>query len=233
MKILSIDTSSKVCTVAILEDNKLIKEIWDNNGYTHSERLMPTIKQILEETDLELKDIDLFVVDKGPGSFTGIRIGIATMKGFFDYLNTPSIGVSSLEALAYNIKENGIICSLIDAKNEQVYSGIFENIDGKYIIRRNLSFDNIHDFLDDLKNLNLDYNITFVGDGAILNKELIIHALPNSKFINNNDVSAYNLGLAGLYRYNEDSNIVKNEDNILPLYLRKSEAEINFEKNHS
>ena len=233
MRILSIDTSSKICSVAILEDTKLIKEICENNGYTHSERLMPIIKQILEETKLELKDIDLFVVDKGPGSFTGIRIGIATIKGFIDYLNTSSIGISSLETLAYNVKGNGIICSLINAKNDQVYSGVFENIDDKYIIRCNLSFDNIHDLLEELKTLNLDYNITFVGDGAILNRELILQTLPNSKFCDNNDVSAYNLGLAGLYHYNKNPNTIKNEDNILPLYLRKSEAEINFEKNHS
>ena len=97
MKILSIDTSSPICAVAILEDNKLIKEISQNNGLTHSEKLMPIIEQILKETNLKLKDIDLLVCDKGPGSFTGIRIGVATVKAFTDSLNIPAIGISSLE----------------------------------------------------------------------------------------------------------------------------------------
>lgn len=221
MKILSIDTSSKICSVAILENTTLIKEISINNGYTHSEILMPTIKQILEETNLKLTDINLLVVDKGPGSFTGIRIGIATVKGFTDSLNIPTIGISSLETLAYNQKENKVICSLIDAKNGHVYSGIFENINGNNVERRKLSFDDIDDLLEELKNLNLEYSICFVGDGAICNKELIISKLPNSTFCLTNDVSAYNLGLAGLNKFTSNGA----DKDILPLYLRKPQAE--------
>ena len=125
MKILSIDTSSKICGVAILEDYNLIKEISQDNGLTHSETLMPIIKNTLSEVGLNLNDIDLVVCDKGPGSFTGIRIGVATAKAFSDSLNIPVIGISSLEALAYNIKSDGIICSLIDAKNDNVYYSLF------------------------------------------------------------------------------------------------------------
>ena len=82
MKILSIDTSSKLCEIAILENEKIIKEITQNNGLTHSETLMPIIKETLENLNLTLNDIDLIVCDKGPGSFTGIRIGVATAKAF-------------------------------------------------------------------------------------------------------------------------------------------------------
>lgn len=102
MKILSIETSSKICGVAVLEDTTILKEISLDNGLTHSETLMPIIKQILDNLNLSLKDIDLIVCDKGPGSFTGIRIGIATAKAFSDSLDIPSIGISSLEALCYN-----------------------------------------------------------------------------------------------------------------------------------
>ena len=91
MKILSIDTSSSICSVAILEDNKLIKEISNNDSNTHSVKLMPQIEQILKETNLSLSDIDLLACDKGPGSFTGIRIGISTVKAFNDVTNIPSI----------------------------------------------------------------------------------------------------------------------------------------------
>lgn len=121
MKILSIDTSSCICSVAILEDEKIIKEISNEDGNTHSVKLMPQIEQIFKETNLTLNDIDLFACDKGPGSFTGIRIGISTIKAFCDVTNVPAIGIPSLMALAYNIDFNGYICSLIDAKNSNVY----------------------------------------------------------------------------------------------------------------
>lgn len=121
MKILSIDTSSNVCSVAILEDKNVIKEISNEDGNTHSVKLMPQIEQIFSQTNLTLNDIDLLVCDKGPGSFTGIRIGISTIKAFHDVTNTPSIGITSLMALAYNVDFDGYICSLIDAKNNNVY----------------------------------------------------------------------------------------------------------------
>ena len=223
MKILSIDTSSKICGIAILEDNKLIKEILQDNGLTHSETLMPIIKETLENLSLTLSDIDLIVCDKGPGSFTGIRIGVATTKAFSDSLNIPSIGISSLEALAYNVQEDGVICSLIDAKNENVYVGVFEKIDKNYILRRNLSAENISDILNEFK--NVEYQVTFVGDGALAYKNKILEALPNSNFVEKNDLSAFNLGLAGLKPF-------QNEDfqDVLPLYLRKPQAERQLEE---
>ena len=102
MNILSITTSSIVCGVAILENEKVIKELNLNNGLTHSESLMPIIKNILEETNLALSDIELLAIDRGPGSFTGIRIGVATIKAFSDSLNIKCIGVNSLEGLSLN-----------------------------------------------------------------------------------------------------------------------------------
>lgn len=91
MKILSIDTSSSICSVAILEDNKVIKEISTNDANTHSVKLMPQIEQIFKETNLTLNDMDLLTCDKGPGSFTGIRIGISTVKAFRDVTNIKAI----------------------------------------------------------------------------------------------------------------------------------------------
>ena len=225
MKILSIDTSSKICGVAILEDNNFIKEVAQDNGLTHSETLMPIIKETLESLNITLNDIDLIVCDKGPGSFTGIRIGVATAKAFSDSLNIKEIGISSLEALAYNVKTNGVICSLIDAKNDNVYVGVLENIDGDYILRRNFSCENISDLLDEFK--DSEYSVTFVGDGAISYKERITSVLgENCKFVENNDLSSFNLGLAGLAHF-------KKEDfcDVIPLYLRKPQAERMLESN--
>lgn len=219
MKILSIDTSSKICGVAVLDNEKKLTEISQNNGLTHSETLMPIIKNTLSDLNITLNEIDLIVCDIGPGSFTGIRIGVATTKAFSDSLNIKEIGISSLEALAYNIKTNGVICSLIDAKNDNVYVGVFENIDGNYILRRNFSTENINDLLEEFK--DSEYSITFVGDGAQVYKKNIESTLSNKCiFAEENDLSAYNLGIAGLNHF-------KNEDfcDVNPLYLRKPQAE--------
>ena len=103
MKILSIDTASNVCGVSILDNKKSLCFLDTNTGRTHSENLMPMVQEAFEKTNLKLSDMDLLVCDLGPGSFTGIRIGVATVKAFADSLNIPCSGISSLKALAYNL----------------------------------------------------------------------------------------------------------------------------------
>lgn len=149
MKILSIDTSSDICSVAILEDNTVIKELHVDDIKTHSEKLMPLIKNIFDECKLSLDDIELIACSKGPGSFTGIRIGIATAKAFTDSKNMQSIGISSLDGLAHNIENEGLTCSLIDARNNNVYLGLFEN----YILKDEYKACSIDEAIDLLQNL--------------------------------------------------------------------------------
>ena len=218
MKVLSIDTSSNICGIAILEDSKLIKEISLDNGLTHSESLMPAIDQIFKETNLNLKDIDLLVVDKGPGSFTGIRIGVSTVMAFADSLGIPCTGVSSLEALAYNVETYGIICSLIDAKNSNCYFGLYELEDNEYTLLRPLVAHHIDGIINWLK--RRFKQITFVGSGAIANQTLLTKEFSNCIISDNPNLSAYKLGLAGLQSYKDG-----NYEKVLPLYLRKSQAE--------
>lgn len=225
MKILSITTSSQICGVSILEDKNLIKEIILNNGLTHSETLMPIIKQILEETNLSLNDINLLAVDIGPGSFTGIRIGVSTAKAFVDSIGITAVGISSLEALSLNAKSTGVICSLVDAKKGNVYNEIFEFTPEQSVVRRKASFDNIDNLLQELKSINPKYDITFVGDGAVQNKDKILQLLPTSKFIENNNLCAKNIGLYGLARF-QSGNLPRIE----PLYLRKTDAEQKLEE---
>lgn len=228
MKILSITTSSKICGVAILEDTSIIKEINLNNGLTHSQSLMPLIKQIFDETNLTLSDMDLLISDIGPGSFTGIRIGISTIKAFADSLGIKSIGVSALDSLTYNCENMGVICSLIDAKKNNVYCEIYENIlnsASSHVVRRNASFENIDNLILELNKIDPNYNITFVGDGAISYKDTILKYLPSSNFISNNDLSASKVGFAGFYNYT-----CGKFNDLSPLYLRKSEAEKKMEE---
>jgi len=125
MKILAIDTSSDVCSTAILENEKLIDENNLDNGKTHSENLMPLIQELLNRNNLNVKDIELIACSVGPGSFTGIRIGVSSMKPIAEVLNIPVVSVTSLETLAENVRKDGIRVALIDAKNNQVYCGIF------------------------------------------------------------------------------------------------------------
>ncbi len=126
MKILALDSTAKICTAALCEDETLISLKQQNAGMTHSEMLLPMIEQILCEQKLTAADIDLFALSEGPGSFTGVRIGAATVKGLAFGREAACVGVSSLEALAYNfVSEKGIVVSAMDARRGQVYAALF------------------------------------------------------------------------------------------------------------
>lgn len=133
MKILVADTSSSVCTVGLFEDDKLINENALDNGKTHSENFMPLVKKTLDESNISLDEIECMGVVVGPGSFTGIRIGIASCKAMAEVKKIKVVPVTSLESLAGNEMHNSeIICAMIDARNNQVYCGIYdENINLK------------------------------------------------------------------------------------------------------
>lgn len=218
MKILSIDTASNLCTVAVLEDENCIKEIIVDDARNHSEKIMPVIEQALNETNLNLKDIDLIVCDRGPGSFTGIRIGIGTVLAFQDCLNLSCIGISSLEALAYNVNQDGLICSLIDAKNDNVYFGLFKLDNNEYTQIGTLEFKTITDVISLLKQYSTP--ITFVGDGTIAHKDILTNNFYDCTFCDKNELSSYSLGIAGLNTYKKGI-----QTSVMPLYLRKSQAE--------
>lgn len=222
MKNLAVDTSSKICAVAILEDNNKIDEISLDNGKTHSENLMPILKEVLERNNLKLSDFNLISVSVGPGSFTGIRIGIASIKPLAEVYNLPVASVTSLESLARNVENvesDTTIISLIDARNNQVYAGVFDN---DYNLKEEEIAEDIEVVLKKAEKFS---KIVFVGDGAVLHKDLISERLVNNeiKFTDNNEQSAVNTGKIGYKKYlNKD---LKNADTILPIYLRKSQAE--------
>ena len=215
MKVLAIDTSSKLCSVAILEDTSLIKKLELDNGLTHSETLMPLVQQLLKECNLSLKDIDLLVSDIGPGSFTGIRIGVATCKAFSDSINIPCIGISSLDVLAYNIKKEGIICSTIDCKNDNCYFALYELKDKNYNVLQETCAKSVNEVLKLLNNQYSDKNISFVGDG-----------IPSHSIDTFNYLNVENLGIAGYKKFIAQNKI---GENILPLYLKKPQAQIQLE----
>ncbi|MBR2613694.1 MAG: tRNA (adenosine(37)-N6)-threonylcarbamoyltransferase complex dimerization subunit type 1 TsaB, partial [Clostridia bacterium] len=115
MKILAVDSSALVASAALCEDGKLLAEYTVNNKNTHSETLLPMIESLLSFFSLDVKDIDLFAVSSGPGSFTGVRIGAATVKGLAFASGKACVGVSTLEALAYNLRfHRGLICPVMN-----------------------------------------------------------------------------------------------------------------------
>lgn len=217
MKILTCDTSSSVCAVGVFENDKLINKNELDNGKTHSENFMPLVEKTLNGSNLSLADIDYISVVVGPGSFTGIRIGVATIKPMVEVLNIKVASVTSLEILARNIQNAETIVSLIDARNNQVYCGIF---DKEYNKKQEYLADDINNVIEVLKNYK---NITFVGNGAILHKELLTNSLKNVNFSNENEQSAKNCGKIGYKKYLE--NELYTADTIVPIYLRKSQAE--------
>lgn len=231
MKILAVDTSSKLCSVAILEDKNLIKKLELDNGLTHSETLMPLIQQLLNECSLSLNNINLLVSDIGPGSFTGIRIGVSSCKAFSDSLNIPCVGISSLEVLAYNIQNDGIICSTIDCKNNNCYFSLYELNSGNYNVLIEPCAKSVNDVLDLLNSQYYNKCISFVGDGIPSEKLHSIYDNNADSEVTKNIISSYlnveNLGTAG---YKKFINNKKIGEEILPLYLKKPQAQIQLEE---
>lgn len=219
MKILAIDTSSEICSTAILEDDVLIDENNLDNGRTHSENLMPLVDELLKRNNININEIGLISCVVGPGSFTGIRIGVSSMKPIAEVLGISLASITSLEVLAKNVTINDEekIVSLIDARNNQVYAGIF---DKEYNLVEDYIADDIMEVIEKIKKYE---NITFVGNGSILHKELLISNIKNAKFAEENKQSAKNAGLLGYKKYLENN--LHTADTIIPIYLRKSQAE--------
>lgn len=220
MKILVADTSSSVCITGVFEDDKLIAENCLDNGKTHSENFMPLIKKSLEDAKLSLNDIDVIGIVVGPGSFTGIRIGIAGCKAMAEVIGIKVIPIVSLESLAGNEIENSeVICSMIDARNNQVYCGIFDrNVESK----EELIADDINSVLEKISKYD---NIVFVGDGAVLHRDLIKEKMvgKNISFSENNKQNVNSLGIITYKKACKKEFLTADE--VIPMYLRKSQAE--------
>ena len=208
MKILSIDSSSKVCSVAALEDTDVIIQKHVEDEKTHSQKLMPMVDELLKACNLSLKDFDLYACCTGPGSFTGVRIGVSTVKAFNDVTGIPISSVSSLESLAYNTLDSNfrdksnLVCSVIDAKNDNVYYGLFERIGENFEICEELNAKNIGEMIEALKKYHSS-TILFVGDGAEKHQYTLTKHFKKSTFVEDkyNVQTAVSIGKAGFYHY--------------------------------
>ncbi len=229
MKILSIGTSGRNCTIAISEDKRIISEINISTGLTHSETLLPNIEKVLKDSSLSLKDMDAYAISIGPGSFTGIRICIATVKGLCLGVEKPVIAVPSLLALAYNKHDfDGYIVSCIDARNDNVYAGVYKyNSTLKMLeLQENYISDNVELLIDKIKSLN--GNVLVIGDG----KKLVRERISEKNIIYSDDeldleyATSISNAAFDLFR----NNIVTDGIHVSPLYLKKSQAERELEE---
>ena len=236
MKVLAMDTSSKICSVAILEDGKVIKELHNDSKMEHSQTLMPMIKNILEEQNMTLSDMSLFSCSIGPGSFTGTRIGIATVKAFADATKIPVVGVSSLEAQAYSVllknnKGDCKILSMIDARNDNVYFAVYRMKNGKLSLYKNPDVMSIFDTINFVTFKDKLYVIGNVNFSLIDN---LLQAKMQEQKAKGVDVKQYEftrppeslaieIGKAATDKFNKK--IFGDSMSIHPMYLRKSQAE--------
>ncbi|MCR5432600.1 MAG: tRNA (adenosine(37)-N6)-threonylcarbamoyltransferase complex dimerization subunit type 1 TsaB [Lachnospiraceae bacterium] len=231
MKILAIESSGNVASAAIAGEDKILAEYTVNIGKTHSQTLLPMIDRILSDAEMSVNELDAIAVSRGPGSFTGLRIGSATAKGLAAAAGIPIVDVPTLEALAVGVGNAGgrLICPVIDARRNEVYSALFEEEDkgsGKGAVRmigeeRALGMEAL---LSELE--AMDREIIFTGDALRVHADKI-KAAGNGKFmlapLSSRDLRAGCVATIGLYML-ESGKAVEGSDHT-PVYLRLSSAE--------
>ncbi|MFC2166506.1 tRNA (adenosine(37)-N6)-threonylcarbamoyltransferase complex dimerization subunit type 1 TsaB [Acidobacteriota bacterium] len=223
MFLLSVDTTTPVGSLALLRNTVLLSEVNCDSSLTYSERLLPAIHSILETQGLEIRDIDAFALAVGPGSFTGIRIGVSTIKSLALASGKLVAPVSSLNAYALKLHMQGrrLVCPFLDAKKGEVYSALFESQGGQIkeiLVQGAYSPDNI------LSRLPSNRIIEFIGNGVGVYREKIMSYLRDkARFSSRSLFLAQEVGLLGYKVLKEKRGVQSGE--VKPLYFRKSQAE--------
>ena len=223
MLVFGIDTCCMAATAAIIAEDRLVAQAVQNNKKTHSQRIMPMIEQMLEQAEISIGDIDCFAAAVGPGSFTGVRIGVATVKALAHASGKPCVAVSTLHALANNVAcFEGIICPIMDARRNQVYNALFKGGNLERLTEdRALGIDELLDELEEKSE-----KIIFVGDGVPVFGDKILSAL-GDRAVFAQRMQRMNLGASVAevgYQMFENGEITE-YSGLCPQYLRLSQAE--------
>jgi tRNA threonylcarbamoyladenosine biosynthesis protein TsaB len=222
MKILAVDTSALTLSVALTEDKKPVAQTTLNTGHTHSETLLPALERLMDFASWKVSDIDLFAVSEGPGSFTGVRIGVSFVKGLA-FGGKKCVGVSTLEALAYNLLGfKGIISPVMDARRGQFYNALFVS-DGKTLTRlsedRAISAEELEKELEKYS----DTSVYLCGDGYEIARKMLknenIEDTPEALLKQN----AYSVAVVALKEYEKGN--ATDDSTLSPTYLRVPQAE--------
>lgn len=225
MKILAIDSSGLVATVAVLEDDELKAEYTINHKKTHSETLLPMLDEIRSMIELDMAEVDAIAIAKGPGSFTGLRIGSATVKGIAYALDIPIIPVPTVDALSLNLwGSNRLICPIMDARRNQVYTGLYVFVDDKHSVVMEQTALDVKELCEKLNEIGR--SVIFLGDGVPVYREQIDEILNVSHAYapaNLNRQKASSLGVLAFDYIGKG--IKESSDEHKPEYLRLSQAE--------
>lgn len=220
MLVLALESSAKAASVALMQDDALICQYSQCSGLTHSRTLLPMVEDMLKNSDTILADVDLIAVAHGPGSFTGIRIGVSTVKGLAWASDKKCVGVSTLAAMAWHgVSADGLVCPVMDARRSQVYNALFEIKDGcpeRLCADRAIA---LAELAAELKAKNRE--VFLVGDGAVISYEYLKNegiaccVAPQNLLYQ----SAWGVGMEALRSKPGMA------DDLLPVYLRLSQAE--------
>ena len=225
MRILAVDTATTSCSVAIVDQTSLISEFTIDREETHSKHLMDMIMTVTRMSGINFSDLDGFTVTRGPGSFTGLRIGISTIKGLAMASEKPVVGVSSLETLALQASySQDLICPILDARKGEVYFSRYRFQKG-HLKRQTKERVAPPDKAVD----NLKESCLFVGNGALLYKEMILEKM--GEFASfapmiQNTIRASTLAYLSMAKF--ENNDTDDVEKIEPYYIRKSDAELNL-----
>lgn len=222
MRILAFETSAKAVSVALVEDGKLLGEYFQNSGQTHSRTVMELAKDLLKNCDLNAWDVDAVACAAGPGSFTGVRIGMAAAKGFAWGRELPLIGISTLEAMARNVMmADGIYCAAMDARRSQVYTALFRWENG--VCSRLMEDCAIS--LEELEQVLRQYQGAkyLVGDGAVLCSQKLV--ADNLILLPEHLRMQRAAGTALVAWQKMQTEEIPSADTLVPNYLRLSQAE--------
>lgn len=226
MKILALDTSALTATVALLNNDKILGEISFSTAMTHSQTIMPMIDSLLKGLSLNCSDIDVFACANGPGSFTGLRIGIGTIKGLAYGVDKPVVGVSTLEALAMNVPYSEfIIAPIMDARRNQVYNALYKYENGKLLTLAEPRAISVEELAAELSSKTL-----FVGDGVYPYREQLVSLMgKNALFASPNLCLQRASSVAYAASLKQPSSAAE----LSAVYLRKPQAERELEEKQS
>jgi tRNA threonylcarbamoyladenosine biosynthesis protein TsaB len=223
VRILAVDTTTSSGSAALLEDRRLVGEIDGESGTTHSARLLGAVDHLLRSEGLAIADVDAFAVAAGPGSFTGIRIGLSTIKALSFASKKPVVPVSSLHALALKLALGGasLVCPVLDAKKGEVYAALFESREERLI---ELIPQGAYDPADLFSRLPAGKTIAFIGAGSVVYHDRIpARVLETAAFPARTLFIAHEIGLLGFEGLGEGKGVPA--DGVEPLYFRRSQAE--------
>ncbi len=220
MNILGIDTSTKTMSIGLVSDDKILGEINFYSNMDHSEKLIDNIKFLLESNNLKVSDLDLVCVAIGPGSFTGVRIGISTCKGLVEFYNIPVVGVSSLEVLSRNFSSYKHVAIGVDAKRDRVYGGIYSYNKGKV----NTIEEGLYDISDFKEKLKIYEDLLFAGDINSEFMDLDLRFGQEGNLLNRGS----NVCFIGRERFLDGQGI--SHIDLQANYMTKSQAQIDYEK---